>query len=130
MDQEMQRPMTETEQERIKSDISTETITVERIWKKRQHGSAMKMPTNTKTEELVILKFKRMSCDGSIRYTGKKCSDDPIHIHKILTRTNTPPSTMDCESEKLHGRGKVSKRKSFTPQPNLLQGPGRRNRIN
>jgi hypothetical protein len=35
MDQEMKRPMTETEEKRLKTDIPRETITVERIWNKR-----------------------------------------------------------------------------------------------
>ena len=53
--------MTESEQERLTADISKETIAVERIWKKRPDGFATKMTTDTKTGELVILEFKRMS---------------------------------------------------------------------
>ena len=35
---------------------------VDRIWEKRPDGFAIKMPTETKAGELVILEFKRMSC--------------------------------------------------------------------
>ncbi len=42
--------------------LAKETIVVERIWNKRPDVFAIKIPTETKTEELVILEFKRMSC--------------------------------------------------------------------
>jgi hypothetical protein len=62
MDQEMKRPMTESEKERLKAGISKKTIAVERIWNKRPDRFAIKIPTKTKTGELVKLEFKRMSC--------------------------------------------------------------------
>jgi hypothetical protein len=62
VDQEMRLPMTEVEKERLKVGISKETITVERIWNKRPDGFTIKKPTKTKTGELVIPEFKRMSC--------------------------------------------------------------------
>jgi hypothetical protein len=62
MDQEMKRPMTETEEKRLKAGIPRETIAVERIWNKRPDGFGIKMPTKEKAGELVILEFKRMSC--------------------------------------------------------------------
>jgi hypothetical protein len=42
--------------------ITEETITVDRLWKKRLDGFAIKKPTDTKGGELVILEFKLMSC--------------------------------------------------------------------
>jgi hypothetical protein len=119
--------MTETEQERLKVGISKETIVVERIWKKRPDGFPIKISIETKEGELVILEFKRTSCVTD--RTGEKCSDSPIRIHKISTRTNTPPPRMDCDPEKFHNRGKVSKRERFTRHTSFRQGPGRRHRI-
>jgi len=60
MDQEMQRPMTQTEMERLKDGLSKETIVVERIWNKRPDVFVIKMPTKTKEGELVLVEFKRM----------------------------------------------------------------------
>jgi hypothetical protein len=42
--------------------INEETIALDRLWKKRPDGFAIKKPTDTKGGELVILEFKRMSC--------------------------------------------------------------------
>ena len=60
MDQEMKRPMTETEEKRLKSDIPRETIVVpsERIWNKKPDGFTIKMPTKEKADEIAILEFK------------------------------------------------------------------------
>jgi hypothetical protein len=45
-----------------KTDTPKEKIVLDRIWKKRPDGFAIKMPTKTKTGERVILEFKHMSC--------------------------------------------------------------------
>ncbi len=71
MDQELKRPMTEAEKERLKAGISKETIAVERIWNKRPDRFAIKMSTKTKAGELVILEFKRMSCVADQNVTRK-----------------------------------------------------------
>jgi hypothetical protein len=41
--------------------INEEKIALDRLWKKRPDGFAIKKPTDTKGGELVILEFKRMS---------------------------------------------------------------------
>ncbi len=61
MDQEMKRPMTETEEKRCKAGIPRETITEDRIWNKRPDGLTIKMPISEKVGEFVIVEFKRMS---------------------------------------------------------------------
>ena len=45
-----------------KAGTTTEKIVLDRLWNKRPDGFAIKMPTDTKTGELVILEFKHMSC--------------------------------------------------------------------
>ena len=62
MEQERNRPLTETEEKKYKADTPKDEIVLDRIWNKRPDGFAIKMPTKTKTGELVILEFKRMSC--------------------------------------------------------------------
>jgi len=54
MDQEMKRPMTETEDNRHKSDTPREIITEERTWNKRPDGLAIKIPTSETVGEFVI----------------------------------------------------------------------------
>ena len=62
MEQERHRPLTEAEERKHKSDTPKEKIVLDRLWNKRPDGFAIKMPTETKEGELVILEFKRMSC--------------------------------------------------------------------
>jgi hypothetical protein len=54
MDQEMKRPMTEAEKEKLKAAIPRETNAVQRIWKKRPDGFAIKKST---TRRLVNLSY-------------------------------------------------------------------------
>jgi hypothetical protein len=61
MDQEMKHPMTEAEENRYRTVTPKETLSEERIWKKRPDGLAIKMPTPETAGEFVILEFKRMS---------------------------------------------------------------------
>ena len=51
MKQEMDRPMTETEEKRYTADIPKEKIALERIWNKRPDGFAIKMPTTETGDE-------------------------------------------------------------------------------
>ena len=46
MDQEIKRPMTETEEERYKTGTPRKTITEARIWNKRPDGLVIKFPTS------------------------------------------------------------------------------------
>ncbi len=55
-------PLTEAEQRKRDAGITEETIAIDRLWKKRPDGFAIKKPTDTTGGELVILEFKRMSC--------------------------------------------------------------------
>jgi hypothetical protein len=54
--------LTTAEQRKRDAGITEETIAIDRLWKKRPDGFAIKKPTDTKVGELVILEFKRMSC--------------------------------------------------------------------
>jgi hypothetical protein len=96
MDQEMKRPMTEAEKERLKAGISKETIAVERIWNKRPDGFAIKMPTKTKTGELVILEFKRMSC-----VTDQYVTLNEKDLHDNLTYFKVPEASIESIRSKL-----------------------------
>ena len=89
MDQEMKRPMTETEKQRLEAGIPKETIAVDRIWNKRPDGFAIKMPTTTKTGELVILEFKRMSCvtDQYVTRAKNVAVAQYVSIKSALERT-------------------------------------------
>ncbi len=49
MDQKRKRPMTETEEKRLKVGIPRETIAVERMWNKRPDGFTIKIPTTEQT---------------------------------------------------------------------------------
>ena len=62
MELERHRPLTETEKRKHKAGTPKEKIVLDRLWNKRPDGFAIKMPTETKEGELVILEFKRMSC--------------------------------------------------------------------
>jgi hypothetical protein len=54
--------LTAAEQRKRHAGITEETIAIDRLWKKRPDGFAIKKPTDTKGGELVILEFKHMSC--------------------------------------------------------------------
>ena len=62
MEQARHHPLTEAEENKHKVGTTKETIVLNRLWNKRPDGFTIKMPTDTKTGELVILEFKRMSC--------------------------------------------------------------------
>jgi hypothetical protein len=53
--QERNGPFTEEEARKHKADTPKEKIVIDRIWNKRPDGFAIKMPTKTKTGELVIV---------------------------------------------------------------------------
>ena len=61
-EQARHHPLTEAEERKHKAGTTKETIVLDRLWNKRPDGFAIKMPTDTKAGELVILEFKRMSC--------------------------------------------------------------------
>jgi hypothetical protein len=68
--QELDRPITEAEENRHKAGTPMEKIAEERIWNKRPDGLAIKMPTTEKLGEFVILEFKRMS-DVTDQYVSR-----------------------------------------------------------
>jgi hypothetical protein len=53
MKQEMDRPMTETEEKICTGDTPREVIVLERIWNKRPDGFTIIMPTTETVGELV-----------------------------------------------------------------------------
>jgi hypothetical protein len=116
MGQELNRPLTETEEEKYKVDTPKEKIVLDRIWNKRPDGFTIKIPTTQTVEELVI-------------QTDKKCNGSPIRVHKVSTRTKAWTTRMNRDPKKLHSRGKISEREGLTRQPRLLQGPTNRHRI-
>ena len=56
----MKRPLAPAE-EKMRGEGSSEEITEERMWSKRPDGIAIKMPTEKKSGEFVILELKTMS---------------------------------------------------------------------
>ena len=61
-EQARHHPLTEAEENKHKAGTTKEKIVLDRLWNKRPDGFAIKMPTDSKAGELVILEFKRMSC--------------------------------------------------------------------
>ena len=61
-EQARHHPLTEGEENKHKAGTTKEKIVLDRLWNKRPDGFAIKMPTDSKAGELVILEFKRMSC--------------------------------------------------------------------
>ncbi len=92
MEQERHRPLTEAEERKLKADTPKEKIVLDRIWNKRPDKFAIKMPTKTKEGELVILKFKRMSCvtDQYVRRARNVAEDQYVSIKSALERTLGP----------------------------------------
>ncbi len=58
MEQERHRPLTEAEEWKHKVDTPKVKIVLDRLWNERPDGFTIKMPTETKEGELVILEFK------------------------------------------------------------------------
>ncbi len=65
---------------------------LDRLWKKRPDGFAIKMPTETKEGELVILEFKRMSCvtDQYVKRAKHIAEAQYVSIKSALQRTLGP----------------------------------------
>jgi hypothetical protein len=53
--------LTETEERKHKVGTPKEKTVLDRLWNERPDGFTIKMPTETKVGELVILEFKLMS---------------------------------------------------------------------
>ena len=84
--------MTEVEKRKHNTDTPKEKIVLDRLWNKRPDGFAIKIPTETKTGELVILEFKRMSCvtDQYVRRTRNVVETQYVSIKSVLQRTLGP----------------------------------------
>jgi len=54
--------LTEAEERKHKTDTPKEKFVLDRLWNKRPDEFAIKIPTETKEGELVILEFKHMRC--------------------------------------------------------------------
>ena len=93
MGQERNRPLTEAEKKKHKADTPIEKIMLDRIWNKRPDGFAIKMPTKTKTGELVILEFKHMSCVTD-QYVTRSRIITLYYIH-LITHLQGEPSNLD-----------------------------------
>ena len=65
---------------------------LDRLWNKRPDGFAIKMPTETKTGELVILEYKHMSCvtDQYVKRTKHITEAQYVSIKSALQRTLGP----------------------------------------
>ena len=62
---------------------------LDRLWNKRPDGFAIKMPTDTKAGELVILEFERMSCvtDLYVKWTRHVEEAQYVSIKSALEKT-------------------------------------------
>ena len=62
---------------------------LDRLWNKRPDGFAIKMPTDTKTGELVILEFKHMSCvtDQYVKRARHVADVQYVSIKSTLEKT-------------------------------------------
>ena len=82
-------PFTETEERKRKAGTTTEKIVLDRLWNKRPDGFAIKMPTDTKAGELVILEFKRMSCvtDQYVKLAKRVAEAQYASIKSTLEKT-------------------------------------------
>ncbi len=74
---------------RHKAGTTKETIVLDRLWNKRPDGFAIKMPTDTKSGELVILEFKRMSCvtDQCVKRARNVPEAQYVSIKSVLQQT-------------------------------------------
>jgi hypothetical protein len=81
--------LTAAEQRKRDAGITEETIAIDRLWKKRPDGFAIKEPTDTKGGELVILEFKRMSCvtDQYVKRAKQVAETQYAPLKSALQRT-------------------------------------------
>jgi hypothetical protein len=114
MEQARHRPFAEAEERKHKAGTTKEKIVLDRLWNKRPDGFAIKMPTNTKAGELVILEFQRMSCVTDKYVKRARHVAEAQCVHKASTRKNPRSPRMDRESKKLHSRSKISEREGPT----------------
>jgi hypothetical protein len=65
---------------------------LDRLWNKRPDGFAIKMPTETKTGELVMLEFKRMRCvtDRYVKRARNIAEAQYVSIKSTIERTLGP----------------------------------------
>ena len=89
MEQARHRPFTEAEERKHKAGTTEEKIVLDRLWNKRPDGFAIKEPTDTKTGELVILEFKRMSCvtDQYVKRARNVAEAQYAPIKSVLQQT-------------------------------------------
>jgi hypothetical protein len=121
--QELDRPMTETEENRHKTGTPRGKIAEERIWNKSPDRLAIKIPTTKKLGEFVTLDFKRMSdvTDQYVTRSKHVAEAQYESIKSTLERTFGP-------------QGWLVRLRSFiatgsTRQPILLQGPTNRHQV-
>jgi hypothetical protein len=107
-------PFTEAEERKHKAGTTKEKIVLDRLWNKRPDGFAIKMPTDTKTGELVILEFKRMSCvtDQYVKRARHVAEAQYASIKSALEKT---PAGIDSIRSKLT-------LKIFDEYANILKG--------
>ena len=79
----------EGEERKRKAGTTMEKIVLDRLWNKRPDGFAIKMPTDTKAGELVILEFKRMSCltDQYVKRAKRVAEAQYASIKSALEKT-------------------------------------------
>ena len=91
-EQARHHPLTEAEENKHKAGTTKETIVLDRLWNKRPDGFAIKMPTDSKAGELVILEFKRMSCvtDQYVKRARNAAEAQYAFIKSALQQTLGP----------------------------------------
>ena len=91
-EQARHHPLTEAEENKHKAGTTKEKIVLDRLWNKRPDGFAIKMPTDSKAGELVILEFKRMSCvtDQYVKRARNAAEAQYVSIKSALQQTLGP----------------------------------------
>ncbi len=122
---------TAAEQRKRDAGITEETIAIDRLWKKRPDGFAIKEPTDTKGGELVILEFKRMSCvtDQYVKRAKHVAETQYAPLKSALQRTLGLQGWTVTQKSFIAGARSLNERAGLTRQPSLLQGPASRHRL-
>jgi hypothetical protein len=115
-EQERHRPLTEAEERKHKDDTPKEKIVLHRLWNKRPDGFAIKIPTETKEGELVILKFKLMSCetDQYVKRAKHISETQYASIKSSLQRTLGPHGWIVSLRNFISGARSLNERTSRT----------------
>ena len=96
--------VTPVEEKMKREEDSREKITEERMWSNRPDRIPLKIPTETKSVEFVILEFKRMSdvTDQYVTHLSETRRRGSICDHKINSKQHVVSPRLTCETGDLH----------------------------